>query len=136
MFQSSPNPKVGRIRRSRRRAVQRHMVSILAQPEGRAHRAVVALTVAGLDVSILAQPEGRAHPRQIVSQTTVIDRFQSSPNPKVGRIRLALLHRHPLERVSILAQPEGRAHHLTLAAIGRLLRPFQSSPNPKVGRIP
>ena len=88
-FQSSPNPKVGRIRYPPRHCPGLPPVSILAQPEGRAHpghRQRHRHQCGG--VSILAQPEGRAH--LIVGDDQ--DDF--------------------LE-VSILAQPEGRAHHST-----------------------
>ena len=63
------------------------MVSILAQPEGRALRLdAVQLRQQLVGVSILAQPEGRALRRSSDSAPTcAIRMFQSSPSPKAGR---------------------------------------------------
>ena len=84
------------------------IVSILAQPEGRApHNYLEAVGVLEI-VSILAQPEGRA-PHGWGSGWPNSSKFQSSPSPKAGR--------HARDNVISLMQSE-----------------FQSSPSPKAGR--
>ena len=60
-------------------------------------------------------------------------RFQSSPNPKVGRYPHILRRPACHARVSILAQPEGRALRCSRRS-SESVSSFQSSPNPKVGR--
>ena len=108
LFQASPNPKVGRYTVGVRPPQAQVLVSILAQPEGRAllqhtpdppcprqrfnprptrrSGATVADHEAWAEhiVSILAQPEGRALPSPTMRHGLSIS-FQSSPNPKVGR---------------------------------------------------
>ena len=61
------------------------VVSILAQPEGRALHPLRDARAVALHVSILAQPEGRALP--VVCPVMVVSGtvFQSSPSPKAGR---------------------------------------------------
>ena len=84
-FQSSPSPKAGRsVRDAIGVAHGGPVVSILAQPEGRALLYFADDSDSDNMVSILAQPEGRA-------------------------LRRHECVRHDRQHVSILAQPEGRA---------------------------
>ena len=86
-------------------------------------------------VSILAQPEGRALPSRLIASPTSSTSFQSSPSPKAGRYAVPQRRRAARERgVSILAQPEGRA--LPQHGNDEPITPvtFQSSPSPKAGR--
>ncbi len=109
VFQSSPDPKVGRY-----------------DPER-------GLLGPGLPVSILARPEGRALLHHGFPALTITDRFQSSPDPKVGRYTRLPPACGQVDPVSILARPEGRALHAEAAHDSKAAW-FQSSPDPKVGR--
>ena len=83
-FQSSPSPKAGRCKRIFTSPHSYILVSILAQPEGRALHNHLASELKPLVVSILAQPEGRAL-HGLWNDYASRTEFQSSPSPKAGR---------------------------------------------------
>jgi len=133
MFQSAPNPKVGRYLIFTQVRSPIFGVSIRSQPEGREIRARMAFKKSYIRVSIRSQPEGREIrcctwsifqitggfnplPTRRSGDTPLVVMglrlgfvFQSAPNPKVGR-------------------------YLNATAAYRKAYPFQSAPNPKVGR--
>ncbi len=113
-------------------------VSILAQPGGRALRAVHKVDLReGAFVSILAQPGGRALPKTSDIQYLIKGGhlFQSSPSPGAGRCCGAGVVGAAPRAVSILAQPGGRALRPSPASwTGSTLAKFQSSPSPGAGR--
>ena len=155
LFQSSPNPKVGRYWHPGRACRSIVSVSILAQPEGRAllrYRHPSPRTRSCFN----PRPTRRSGATNRCSRNFAPPRrFQSSPNPKVGRYQAHILADYRRTLVSILAQPEGRALHIGRHAArldrrvsilaqpeGRALRrlrdaglalhdKFQSSPNPE-----
>ena len=133
MFQSSPNPRVGR---SQIIDEMEHRHGRFnprpTQGSGAAGRCLGA--GASELVSILAQPKGRAQPGCPVAGAA-FQAFQSSPNPRVGRSRMIGGATSRLLKVSILAQPKGRAQLVDKRAIDHT-KAFQSSPNPRVGRSP
>jgi len=83
LFQSAPNPKVGRYQLCPRDTMRAALVSIRSQPEGREIPRDVVDKVLDIKVSIRSQPEGR----------------------EIPWLKLSLL----VEKlVSIRSQPEGR----------------------------
>ena len=83
-------------------------------------------------VSILAQPEGRAL-RAFGDSNAGTMSFQSSPNPKVGRYqagRGCVLCEPGFNPRPTRRSGATRSHLMALAGLSL----FQSSPNPKVGR--
>ena len=132
MFQSSPSPKAGRIRTVRGASAGSRIVSILAQPEGRALRFDIASLGCAYRVSILAQPEGRA--LQAIDDPHRLARlFQSSPSPKAGRY-----HQRPIlppEPHGFNPRPARRPVRTAAPTTGATAMTwFQSSPSPKAGR--
>ena len=133
MFQSSPNPKVGRYAHDAVIFGRLIAVSILAQPEGRAL----------LQRPCLAVATGRFNPRPTRRSGATskscgfwhpFSRFQSSPNPKVGRYIHPLFQ--PFTEPTFQSSPNPKVGRYLLYARkpSTRERTFQSSPNPKVGR--
>jgi len=85
MFQSAPNPKVGRYVDELKSVCGLGFVSIRSQPEGREilQNSTIQLIVEST-VSIRSQPEGREILTCDVNRSR-FNGFQSAPNPKVGR---------------------------------------------------
>ena len=105
-FQSSPNPKVGCHNWHSSIGLE-NTVSILTQPEGWVPSGDELVFEVAKLVSILTQPEGWVPSRGKLG-SELQERFQSSPNPKVG------------------------CHiYFPFSLVNDEL--FQSSPNPKVG---
>ena len=87
-----------------------------------------------LVVSILAQPEGRALPGRSRSASSAAHWFQSSPSPKAGRY-LNIWHGGPPNTPSFQSSPSPKAGRYGVTAAAALpLEEFQSSPSPKAGR--
>ena len=135
VFQSSPSPKAGRDGRGRTGRPARDDARFNPRPARRpgATRPARDDARTGGVVSILAQPEGRARPdaRDLL---LLGDLFQSSPSPKAGRDSRSSRRSSDRRRVSILAQPEGRARLVIGFVAGGGDNTFQSSPSPKAGR--
>ena len=111
-FQSSPGPKAGRSRVRRRRAVLRHVVSILARPEGRALR--------GYAVGAIVAPAG----------------FNPRPARRPGAPLPAVRTPHVVAHVSILARPEGRALPGSASRASGTARRFNPRPARRPGAPP
>ena len=109
------------------------VVSILAQPEGRALHQQGRAAVCRENVSILAQPEGRALHLIYEVDDGYIEGVSILAQPEGRALLSGPGNFITLDQVSILAQPEGRALRRAGADRHRVAL-FQSSPNPKVGR--
>ena len=156
-FQSSPNPKVGRYTQWQT-LTPRLLQCFNPRPTRRSGAtAVYGAGRAELLVSILAQPEGRAlrpgphsarpDPRRFNPRPTrrsgatwrppwlfcLTKKFQSSPNPKVGRYNNYVAEYNAERQFQSSPNPKvGRYEQWAHSAEVR--QEFQSSPNPKVGR--